>query len=80
MTDANAIQFESASSCIADESNSSFTLNRSSVPMDVDDDDDDDELVVSAAIKLNGHLSASRHSIENETNDIHEKEDIFRQG
>ena len=80
MTDANGIQFESASSRIADESNSSFTLDRSTVPMDVDDGDDDDELIASATIKLNGHVSPSRRSIENETNDIHEKEDSFRQG
>jgi len=67
MTDVNSSEFQSASSRFSDDNNSSFILNQSNVPMDIDLDDDE---IIST--KINGYRSSS---IENEN-----KEDVFHQG
>jgi hypothetical protein len=85
MTDVNSIQYQSASSLIGDETNSSFILNQSNEPMDIggddgDDDDDDDDggrdtaikSMTNGSTKFNGHLPSS---IENDTDDDRNKVD-----
>ncbi|CAF0732613.1 unnamed protein product [Adineta steineri] len=79
MTDINSVEYQSASSRICDEGNSSFLLNQSNVPMDVDIDDDD-EIIPSPSTKINGHRKSS-YTIENGNNDEQEdKEDVFHLG
>ena len=89
MTDVNSIQYQSTSSHLADETNNSFILNQSNVPMDIDDDDDDDHhhhhhgLISNGLPKVNGHFSptSSSHPIENEIEQNNEeKEDFYHQG
>jgi hypothetical protein len=70
MTDVNSSEYQSAN-----ENNSSFILNQSNVPMDIDIDD---EMLTSNSTEINGHLSPSL--LENENNDEQDKEDVFRQG
>lgn len=78
MTEQNSADFQSASSSEAnDENNSPFILNQSSVPMDIDIDD---EHIKSASTKINGQISSSSHTIENENNHEQESESTFRPG
>jgi hypothetical protein len=56
-----------------DETNNSFILNQSLDRMDIDDNNHD--LITPASTMVNGHISSSSHSIENEN-----KKDIFHQG
>ncbi len=70
MTDVNSSEYQSAN-----ENNSSFILNQSNVPMDIDIDD---EMLTSNSTEINGHLSPSL--LENENNDEQDKEDVFHQG
>jgi len=70
MADVNSSEYQSAN-----ENNSSFILNQSNVPMDIDIDD---EMLTSNSTEINGHLSPSL--LENENNDEQDKEDVFRQG
>ncbi len=76
MTDVNSSEFQSASSRFSgDDNNSSFILNQSNIPMDIDLDDDDDEII---STKINGYRSSP---IENDKNiDEENKEDVFHQG
>jgi hypothetical protein len=77
MTDVNSFEFQSASSRICDEDNSSFILNQSNVPMDIDVED---EIITSSLTKFNGHRSPSSDTIENGNHDEQDKEDVFHQG
>jgi hypothetical protein len=70
MTDIN--EYQTDTSRIREDNNSSFILNQSNVPMDVDIDDDD--LIPSASTKINGYKSS--HTIEDE----HDDENVFHQG
>ncbi len=73
MTDVNSNEFQSATSRFSDENNSSFILNQSNVPMDIDIDDED-----ILTTKINGYRSSSSAAaIEN---DEQNKEDIFHPG
>ena len=76
MTDVNSNEFQSVSSRFSEENNSSFTLNQSHVPMDIDLEE---EIAASDATKINGYRSPS---IENGNNNVDEedKEDVFHQG
>lgn len=71
MTDINSNEYQSAN-----ENNSSFILNQSNVPMDIDLDDDD--IISSNTTKINGHKSPSL--LENGNNDERDKEDVFHLG
>lgn len=78
MTDINSVEFRSASSRIRDEGNSSFMLNQSNVPMDIDIDD---EIITSSSpTKFNRHRSSSSDTNEYENNNEQDKEDVFHQG
>ena len=59
MTDVNSNEYQSSSTQIHDENNSSFILNQSNIPMDIDVDD---ELITTVSPKLNGHISSSPHT------------------
>jgi hypothetical protein len=73
MTDVNTNEYQTETSRIREENNSSFILNQSNVPMDIDIDDDD-HIITSESTKINGHISS--HAIESENDD----EDVFHQG
>ncbi|CAF2554937.1 unnamed protein product [Rotaria sp. Silwood2] len=77
MTDENTIDFQSASSKVHDDNNSSFILNQSNVPMDIDVDN---EIIKSASTKINGDISPTLHTIENENNHEQDNEDVLRPG
>lgn len=63
MTDVNSMQYHPSSSHIGDETNHSFVLNESNMPMDIDDDD----LLSDTPIQMNGHISpSSMNVIQNE--------------
>ncbi|CAF4739454.1 unnamed protein product, partial [Rotaria socialis] len=81
MTDENSNEFQSGSSSEDhDENHSSFVLNQTNVPMDVDIVDDD--FIKSASTNINGHMSPSvpTNENENENDDKHDTEVIFRPG
>jgi hypothetical protein len=74
MTDVNSSEFQSTSSRLnGDDNNSSFILNQSNVPMDIDLDVDD-EIISSNTTKINGYRSSPTE------NDKNMKEDVFHQG
>jgi hypothetical protein len=70
MTDFNSNEYQSAN-----DNNSSFILNQSNVPMDVDLDD---EIITSNPTKINGYRSSSL--LGNGNNDVQDEEDVFHQG
>lgn len=71
MTDVNASESHSATRYL-DEKNSSFVLNESNIPMEVDFDD---QIYPSNTTKLNGHSSPTIEHVEQEKED-----DAFRPG
>lgn len=82
MTDVNSLQYPSASSHMAEDGNSSFILNQSNVPMDIDDGIDDEQhqphtLISNGPTKVNGHLSPTSQSIENELDSVDQKQEDF---
>ncbi|CAF3497381.1 unnamed protein product [Rotaria sp. Silwood1] len=77
MTDENTIEFQSASSEIHNDNNSSFILNQTNVPMDIDVDN---EIIKSDSTKINGDISPILHTIENENNNEQNNEDVLRPG
>ncbi|CAF1038702.1 unnamed protein product [Rotaria sordida] len=77
MTDENTIEFQSASLDVHDENNSSFILNQNNIPMDIDVDD---EILKSASTKINGDISPTLHTIENENHNEQDNEDVLRPG
>lgn len=80
MTDVNSVPYHSTSPRMSDGNNSSFILNQSNVPMDIDDEDHLGG-VTHDSNKFNGyHSSASSDPIENETDQIEEKTDVFHPG
>ena len=72
MTDVNGSDSHTASRYL-DEKNSSFGLNESNVPMEVDFDD---QIYTSNATKFNGHSSPSIEHDEQEQ----KEDDAFRPG
>lgn len=75
MTDVNASDYSSATTAamsrFTDENNSSFVLNESNIPMEVDFDD---QIYTSNPSKINGHSSPTIEHNEQE------KDDVFHSG
>lgn len=70
MTDVNASDYHSATAAVSrfsDEKHSSFTLNESNIPMEVDFDD---QIYTSNAPNINGHSSPTIEQNEQETEDV----------
>lgn len=74
MTDVNTNDYQSVSSRLGDETNNSFLLNQSHIPMDIDDNCD---VLTANTTKINGHSSPT---IENGNSNQENSEDIYRQG
>lgn len=74
MTDVNTNDYQSVSSRLSDETNNSFLLNQSHIPMDIDDNSD---VLTANTTKINGHSSST---IENGNSNQENSEDIYHQG
>lgn len=76
MTEFNFNEYQSANDADNNNNNSSFILNQSNVPMDIDLDD---QIITTNTTKINGHISPSFVENGNDNNE-NNKEDVFHLG